>query len=185
MRQKVLVVLLVIGISAVLGATILREPIARAAAPITSVFVSNDAAHPVPVVETRADANGNVTVHEQGTANVNVTNTSLPIAQAAPVIDGGSTVEAFVGDGRQPVTPDATASALMVRFTNAGSDTQMVFRYKGNTVLIVPAALGSGDVTVVTNVPLTRPVKFDDVECVNNGPFDKRLCAAYWAGATP
>jgi len=184
MRQKVLVVLLVIGISAVLGATILREPIARAAAPITSVFVSNDAAHPVPVVETRADANGNVKVHEQGTANVNVTNTSLPIAQAAPVTNGGSTVETFVGDGPQPMTP-ATASALMVRFINAGADTHMVFRYQGNTVLIVPAALATGDVTHVTSVPLTRPVKFDEVECVDGGPLSKILCAAFWAGATP
>lgn len=37
------------------------------AAQITSVFVTNDASHPVPV-------------HEQGTANVNVTNSSLPAA---------------------------------------------------------------------------------------------------------
>jgi hypothetical protein len=35
------------------------------AAQITNVFVTNDASHPVPV-------------HEQGTANVNVTNSSLP-----------------------------------------------------------------------------------------------------------
>jgi hypothetical protein len=35
------------------------------AAQITSVFVTNDAAHPVPV-------------HEQGTANVNLVNSSLP-----------------------------------------------------------------------------------------------------------
>lgn len=63
--------LLLLG-STILGATVLREPLAQAAAPIASVFVSNDASSPIPVREQNLDANGNVKVHEQGTANVNV-----------------------------------------------------------------------------------------------------------------
>jgi hypothetical protein len=42
------------------------------AAQISSVFVTNDAAHAVPVREQNLD-NGNIKVHEEGTANVNVT----------------------------------------------------------------------------------------------------------------
>jgi hypothetical protein len=55
------------------------------AAQITSVLVTNDAAHPVPVQEQRADAQGNVRVHEQGTADVNVTNASLPVHEQGTV----------------------------------------------------------------------------------------------------
>ncbi|HEY6960603.1 MAG TPA: hypothetical protein VI408_01800, partial [Gaiellaceae bacterium] len=76
--------LLLLG-STVLGATVLREPVADAAAPIASVFVSNDASHPVPVREQNLDANGDVKVHEQGTANVNVTNSTLAVHDEAAV----------------------------------------------------------------------------------------------------
>jgi hypothetical protein len=54
-----------------LGATVLREPVADAASATLNVLVTNDSAHPVPV-------------HEQGTANVNVTNGSLTVAPPAP-----------------------------------------------------------------------------------------------------
>src|SRR5436309_15934899 len=70
MRKALIPAFLLLLGSAVLGATVLREPIARAAAPISSVFVTNDASHAVPV-------------HEQGTANVNVTNAGgrvIPVA---------------------------------------------------------------------------------------------------------
>jgi hypothetical protein len=70
-RALVPTFLLLLG-SIILGATVLREPLARAAVPIASVFVSNDASNPVPVREQNLDANGNVRVHEQGVANVTV-----------------------------------------------------------------------------------------------------------------
>jgi hypothetical protein len=56
MKKWSFVALLLVG-ATVLGATVLREPIASAAPAILQVFVTNDAANPVPV-------------HEQGTANV-------------------------------------------------------------------------------------------------------------------
>ncbi len=40
------------------------------AAQLTNVFVTNDAAHAVPIHETNTDANGNIRVHEQGTTTV-------------------------------------------------------------------------------------------------------------------
>jgi hypothetical protein len=70
-RALIPAVVLLLG-SSILGATALREPVARAAAPIASVFVTNDASSPVPVREQNLDANGNVKVHEQGVANVDV-----------------------------------------------------------------------------------------------------------------
>jgi hypothetical protein len=70
MRRAVLVGLLLLVGSAVLGATVLREPIAWAAAPVSSVFVSNDASRPVPVREVNTDGGGAIKVHEQGTVAV-------------------------------------------------------------------------------------------------------------------
>jgi hypothetical protein len=55
------------------------------AAQITNVFVTNDAAHPVPVRATNTDANGNVKVHEQGTANVNVSGGTVNVGET-PVL---------------------------------------------------------------------------------------------------
>jgi hypothetical protein len=52
---------------------------ARAASSILSVFVTNGPSHPVPAQEQNLDASGNIKVHEQGTANVNVTNTTVPV----------------------------------------------------------------------------------------------------------
>jgi hypothetical protein len=63
------------------------------AAQITSVFVTNTASHPVPVNETNTDANGNIKIHEQGTANVNVLGTisarqSIPSTAFSKVVSG-------------------------------------------------------------------------------------------------
>src|ERR687892_565595 len=85
--------------SAVLGATVFREQIARAAPPIKSVFVTNDVSQPVPV-------------QQQGTADVRVTNNVLTVRelQAAPFQDhfqftfsgtSGDTVQYTVPDGRR------------------------------------------------------------------------------------
>lgn len=68
MRKWSVVALLVTG-AVVLGATVFREQIARAAPPITQVFVTNDTSRPVPV-------QGTVTV--QGTPSVNVVDAREP-----------------------------------------------------------------------------------------------------------
>ena len=70
MRHKVLLALLLIVLSAVLGATVLRDQIATAASPFQSVIVGNTADNPVPV-------------KQQGTADVNVTN-ALSVQPAVP-----------------------------------------------------------------------------------------------------
>jgi len=93
MRRGALAGVLLVVCGAALGATVLHEPIASAASPFTNVIVGNDATNPVPVAEQNRDANGNVrvheqgtaAVHEQGTANVNVTNGSIPVTGTVSV----------------------------------------------------------------------------------------------------
>jgi hypothetical protein len=68
MKKLSLAALLLVA-ATVLGATVLKEPVADAAATL-NVFVTNDSTHPVPVRETNTDAGGNLKVHEQGTAAV-------------------------------------------------------------------------------------------------------------------
>jgi hypothetical protein len=95
MRKAIAVAFLLVLGSAVLGATVLREPIAQAASPFSNVIIANTESSPVPVKEQNVDTNGNVRVHEQGTAavheqgtagvheqgiaSVNVTNSSIPV----------------------------------------------------------------------------------------------------------
>jgi hypothetical protein len=58
MQRRLLVVAGMIGFALILGATVLREPIAWAAAQVVDAHVTN------------LDPNGNIMVHEQGTASV-------------------------------------------------------------------------------------------------------------------
>ena len=90
-RRAITGALLFIGVGVVLGATVLRTDIAQATGLAQAVTVDNTAANPVLVKEQRADANGNIkvheqgtaAVHEQGTANVNLTNSSVTVASEA------------------------------------------------------------------------------------------------------
>src|SRR5215210_7228978 len=88
MRKPVLAALLLVVGSLVLGGTVLHEPIAKAASPFTNVIVGNTAANPVPVAVQDLDANNNIRVHEQGTASVNVTNSSFPVTGTVNVGNG-------------------------------------------------------------------------------------------------
>src|SRR6266545_4402177 len=78
MRLRVSALLLV-ALGIVLGSTVFRDEIARAAGLAQGVFISNTPDQAVPVREQNLDNQGHIGVHEQGTANVNVTNASLPV----------------------------------------------------------------------------------------------------------
>src|SRR5262245_48194381 len=149
MRQKVLVVLLVIGISAVLGATVLREPIAAATTaattPFQNVIVSNIPDKPVPV-------------KQQGTVDVNVTNGSLDVAASTPVTGGGG--EDFTASGVTKTLSDpGVASALQLNFVNGA--TKVGLSYQGAVV----AFFFKNDNGNTIEPPLTRPIKFDSIGC--------------------
>jgi hypothetical protein len=135
------------------------------AAQITNVFVTNDASHPVPVREQNRDASGNIKVHEQGTANV----------QLAPVTTGANTFILCSGEGSE-VARQGVATALVIHmesgvrgvdFLNGGS---AVISFEG------PSDGGPSDVIL----PLTRPIQFDRIGCgsddAQNGVF------VSWAG---
>ncbi len=87
MRRKSMIGgLVLVGIGVVLGTTVFRNDIAQATrlAPApTNVVVTNAPAQAVPTREQDLDGNGNIKVHEQGTAAVNVTNSSLTVANAS------------------------------------------------------------------------------------------------------
>ena len=154
---------LVVLLSAVLGATVLREPIAYAATPFQSVLVANTDAQPIPV-------------KQQGTA---------PVAQQA--VTGGGGVEVDLSDGQaDTLASPVTASAMIVRF-NGGNQGVLRFFYQGNPVLTVPNGAFFDDTAPGSDVhvPLTLPVKFDELRCVIQDGSEFASCAVFYAGATP
>ena len=99
MRKGALAGLLLIVGGALLGATVLHEPIATAASPFTNVIIGNTSENPVPVAVQNADGGtvrvheqGTAAVHEQGTADVNVTNGSIPVTGTVNVGNGAQRV---------------------------------------------------------------------------------------------
>jgi hypothetical protein len=168
--------LLVLG-STVLGATVLQERLAWAAPPLPSVFVANDAASPVPTREQNVDPDGNIKVHEQGTADVNVTNTSLPVASPEPISSGGGNVGLFCPAEVDLHIPKA-ASVVQIAWSNLAGGR---VRFKLGESAVVVDLLGpvsTGDRHLV--LPLSRAVAFDRIECtagsnvfitwIGNGP---------------
>jgi hypothetical protein len=82
MKKWTFVALLLVG-ATVLGGTVLREPIASAAQSVSATIVG-------PL-----DAKGNLSVHEQGTADVSVANPSVAVEQAGEPI----AIHLFAGSG--------------------------------------------------------------------------------------
>jgi len=170
------IALLVISI-VVLGGTVFRQPVADATG-LLNVFVTNDSSHPVPVREQNTDANGNIKVHEQGTANVNVTNSSLSVT--APAVTGGGmgTLDLSAGetDNVCGINVPCTATALDITMTpgvlgiNFGLSGKIVAGFNG------PAFGGPSSIVL----PLTRPISFDSVSC-GGGLSD--TCVISWVGA--
>jgi hypothetical protein len=74
MRNAIIAAFLLVLGSMVLGATVLREPLANAASPFTNVIIGNDTSNAVPVrqqgtvnvLEQNTDAKGNIKVHDSG-----------------------------------------------------------------------------------------------------------------------
>jgi hypothetical protein len=168
--------LLVLG-STVLGATVLQEQLAWAAPPLPSVFVANDAASPVPAREQNVDADGNIKVHEQGTADVNVTNTSLPMAPLRPVTGGGGGITPALTCPMSKAVFPVTATALQLAWSSTISAVRV---WRGDSVIAEfwgPAR--TGDPTPLM-LPLTRPVTFDRVDCFGSGEL-----GVFWVGNEP
>ncbi len=154
--KKWLFVVGLVGGSLLLGGTVLREPIAYAAQSVSATIIG-------PL-----DANGNVAVHEQGTADVNVTNTDLgvhgtvgvstpnPISSGARQagIEGG--VDSKNTDGTRTVSvinADLTPGITGFRLYTAGGGIAAAF--------LGPGAGGQAHLLI----PLPRPISFDSIAC--------------------
>lgn len=137
------------------------------AAQITNVFVTNDTTHPVPV-------------HEQGTANVNVTNKNFAIAPAAPITDGGG----FFGlTGGLSADEAGTASAVSVHLADGVSFLQLKYGGANGTSVayfLGPAGGGNSSITLA----LTRPISFDWVNC-DGVETTTTACTMSWVGNNP
>jgi hypothetical protein len=167
MRKALIPAFLLVLTSLVLGATLLREPVAWAAQTVTATIVG-------PL-----DTNGNVAVHEQGTANVNVTNSTLSVEQAP--VTGGALSVSVSGDGLNSVAlgSPATATALSIRMTS-GVGFFFVSYGNGSAANFTGPASG-GNASIV--LPLSRPITFDTLTCSGTGPGER--CVVSWVGASP
>jgi hypothetical protein len=77
------------------------------AAQISSVFVTNDAAHPVPV-------------HEQGTASVNVANSPLPVAAQNATKSFAEGLQALPGGHQEFAIDPTNASEVVISGATGG-----------------------------------------------------------------
>ena len=170
-RRTTIGALLLIGVGVVLGATVFRTDIAQATGLAQSVTVSNTAGNPVPVQEQNLDGSGNLKVHEQGTANVNVTNSSLTVASPAPITGGGLDLSIPC-----PVTlglgGSVVASALTFHLSAGVQNVEL--RTGNNSIAYRAFGPGSGGPADI-NLALDRPISFTTIECTGSGT---------WAGGT-
>jgi len=166
MRRRAIVgALLLVGLGVVLGTTVFRADIAQATGLAQSVTVDNTTSDPVPVREQNLDGNGNLKVHEQGTAKVKVTNSSLTVAMPVPITGGGLNVGTacpftfFLG-------ASVVASALTFHLSAAVAGIEL---RTGNSAIayraVGPALGGPADI----NLALDRPISFDTVACTGSG----------------
>ncbi len=176
MRKALISVGSILLVSLVLGSTVFRTQVADAASAVLNVFVTNDSSHPVPVREQNTDANGNIKVHEQGTANVSVTNPSLTVAPPTPVTGGGALVTGSVGINNDVGTRIATA--LEINMTSGVRECRLQFG--ASIVADVNGPAFGGDSTVV--LALTRPIEFNNI-VVLGGSGD--TCTVSIVGAQP
>jgi len=167
-KQATLGALLLVGLGVALGATVFRTDIAQATGidkPAENVIVKNTPAQAVPVREQNLDGSGDVKVHEQGTANVNVTNGSLTVATAAPITGGAINVgipcpSAFALGG------SVVASALT--FHLGAGVTNVVLRTGTSLVAYWAVGPGLGGPADI-DLALDRPISFDTIECTGSG----------------
>jgi hypothetical protein len=189
--------LLLIG-STVLGATVFQEPIAKAASTMTSVFVSNAKTSPVPVQEVNTDANGNIKVHEQGTAavsvsgtpNVTIANTTVPVHEQGTAAVRSDNEEVSIRDQIGNDTSNSctdnnvytvpSGKELVIEYIGAqtsGGTTTSVFGHFGTSTLAllplvfqqqVPGIFSASE-AIHFVVPPSVTLRFNGLEEGNNG----------------
>jgi hypothetical protein len=151
MRRPLAFVAIAILAGAVLATTVFRDEIANAANAVQAqnVNVVNTPAAPVPVREQNVDFNGLIKVHEQGTANVRVTNSALPVT-----VGGDVSAQQFQ-DCREVVLTDGM-DGDSVHFAAIPAGHRLVVKYASGY-----AQLPTGQTPVWNFVTLHGPGAFD------------------------
>jgi hypothetical protein len=171
MRQRAFIgALLLVLVGIVLGATVFRSDIAQATGLAQAVTVQNT---PLPVREQNLDTNGNLKVHEQGTAIVSV-------ASLKPVTDGGNARTVPASADPVEIGSTVTASAFAIHMSAGVSEVRLVGSGGMPADIGGPAAGGSADVALA----LTRPIQFDRVYCFSVTSSGD-VCNVSWVGASP
>jgi hypothetical protein len=142
--RRILVTASLLGAGVLLGATGFGGALADAATPFTNVIVGNTSTNPIPVTEQNVD-NGNIRVHEEGTANVSGT-VSLGATDANNLdaaathlsrIDNAASKLAFDGGGNLEVSPQGTQTVHVDNTSlpvSGPSPMQTLFADEGITV---------------------------------------------------
>lgn len=184
-RHAIIGALLLIGLGVILGATVFRTDIARATGLAQAVTVNNTAAQAVPVREQNLDGRGNIKVHEQGTADVNVTNSRLKVeADQVPYQhtvffnQTPDTCTQFVCKVNFPTVP--TGKRLVVTYASAQWSLTSGGNFATATVgvnsngtdqpqILLPAAVLSGFTSWVAAGPVTFYAEAGDVPTISLG----------------
>ena len=170
MGKALIPAFLLVVAAIVLGSTLFREQVARAATPFTNVIVGNTSTNPVPVTVQNTETNGNIKVHEQGTANVNVTNSSVavtPPGSVSQVCKSNSAVSDSLWVVKNDLDQHSICSGdfYVTNITVAGFDSNAAtieFRYQGNVVLNLLSSPFHGSDSY--QLDLTHSLHVDDVE---------------------
>jgi hypothetical protein len=159
MRRALLLALLLVAASAILGATVLREPIAVAASPFTNVIVGNTADKPVPVTGTVA-IDGAVQVTSTAAAPV-------PYQHAIFFNQSPETCTQFVCVVQFPAVPagyglsqNGTAPSVRVGINGNGIDEPQIN---------LPAPVRTGFDSYIASGPITLYADAGDVPTVSLG----------------
>jgi hypothetical protein len=165
---KVGLFVLTIAVALGLGSTVLRNPLAEAASPFTNVIVGNNSANPVPVAVQNVDANGNLKVHEQGTADTRVT--AYPQATKVHVHGGDlDSANSFEIDD-----DFGAINASTIRLSNLADGCQVIFQVVNPNGLVMFEVVVPATQTVT--IPLPETVAVSKVIAGSGAAF----CEAEW-----
>jgi hypothetical protein len=158
-RQAALGALVLVGVGVVLGATVFRSDIAQATGLAQAVTVANTAAQAVPVREQNLDANGNIKVHEQGTAKVSdsdspgrtavyyqagISLSAVPAGHRLIVTFVTAEANQFTGAAGVGCTLERSDGTLTERLAFLRLEPTTGGQYVGSEQVFIPLAAGQG-----------------------------------------
>lgn len=170
MRRGLLLAALLVAVSAILGATVLREPIAVAASPFTNVIVGNTADKPVPVTGTVA-IDGAVQVTSTAAAPVPYqhaiffnqsaeTCTQFVCVVQFPAVPAGKRLVLTYASASYGLSPNGTAPSVRVGINGNGIDEPQIN---------MPAPVRIGFDSYIASGPITLYADAGDVPTVSLG----------------